>query len=474
MSLPVPRAEDEASFSELVPFRSTKIDLKKSPLLLFALVTAVAVPFMFGLMMAGDSSQDLQAKVGLFQMSANVAVFYILLAVLIGFFTYSRTDRPIWVFGLAFLAVAIITATPLFVILAFPFRGIIPGIVPMGLSQQFLPAFIGMFVIAGLTEEFIKALPILFGAWLSHRVASGQVRDRGLAGKFRVRGPLDGVVMGLFAGAGFIMAETAFEYVPRQFSQVFQGSGSFDAGVASALSLLMPRVFGGITGHMGYSAVVGYFIGLSVIRPKFRWKLIGIGYLSASLIHGLWNSVPKLSPLLWYVVAIMTAIFAVACLLKARQIDMSSRGAAPETFGSIIVDRPAAAEPAFSAPPPVYAPPAAPAYVPPTPPAPAAAVEQPIALEVEGLTIPLRAGGTMDLGLEPALGGRGSGTVATIVPHPTRANVLGLRNVGQSAWTARLRDGSQQIIERDQNIRLAPGVHIDFGSGIAGRVVPLG
>jgi hypothetical protein len=122
------------------------------------------------------------------------------------------------------------------------------------------------------------------------------------------------------------------------------------------------------------------------------------------------------------------------------------------------------------------APPAAPAYVPPlqTPTMHPSAAAEALALDIEGLSIPLRGGSTVDLGAEPALGGRGAGVVGAVVPHPTRANVLGLRNAGGGSWTARLRDGSQQLIERDQNIRLAPGVQIEFGGGLVGRVVQVG
>ena len=470
MMPPVPRDQEEASFSELVPFRSSKIDLKRSPVMLFALVTAIAVPFLFALMTNMEQSQDVRRSVGMFGTMANIAVFYILLCILVGLFSYSRSSRPIWVFGLGFLAVAIFTATPpLFTALAFPFRGIYPGIVPMAFSENFLSAFIGMFVAAGLTEEWIKAIPTLFGALLTFQLMKqGKTQGSGFVEAFRIRGPLDGVVMGLFCGAGFIMAETAFEYVPRQFNTIAQQTGSFEAGVASALSLLLPRVFGGITGHMGYSAIFGYFIGLAVIRPKRKWKLIGIGFVGASLVHGLWNSVGQLHPLLYYGVAIATALVAVACLLKARQIDMAARGPAAETFGSIVVERAPAAAPLPSHP---AAPPAAQPF---TQPLAQAAPERPLGIEVEGIVIPLRPGGTVDLGAEPALGGRGAGVIGTVIPHPTRANVLGLRNAGSGAWTARLRDGSQQLIERDQNVRLAAGVEIHFGGGQVGRVVAIG
>ena len=34
---------------------------------------------------------------------------------------------------------------------------------------------------------------------------------------------------------------------------------------------------------MAYSGYFGYFIGLAVIRPEQRWKILGIGLVSASL-----------------------------------------------------------------------------------------------------------------------------------------------------------------------------------------------
>ena len=472
MMPPVPRDHDDASYSELMPFKSSKINLKKSPLLLFAVITALIVPYMFSLMGADAMTNDINQKVGYFKITAIIGVALLLLTVLIGFFSYARTDKPLWVFGIGFLIVAIITATPmLFTILAFPFRSTVPGIMDMAMQpKSFFQAFFSMLMVAGFTEEWIKAIPILFGAWLTHQVANGKAADTGFTSKFRIRGPLDGVVMGLFTGAGFIMSETAFDYIPRTFNEAFQQSGSFDAGVAVALKLLMARVFGGITGHMGYSAIFGYFIGLAVIRPKVRWKLLGIGFLSASVIHALWNSVTQISPMLWYVVAMAASVGAVACLLKARQMSIAVGGPAPDTFGSIIVDRPRPKPlPPAPPPPPTYAPPP-PTFAPPPP----VATELPLALEVEGLMIPLRGGGTIDLGAEPALGGRGTGILGAIVPHPTRANVLGLRNGGGTAWTARLRDGSQQVIERDQNIRLAPGVQIEFGNTLSGRVVTVG
>ncbi|UZK67840.1 PrsW family intramembrane metalloprotease [Sphingomonas sp. M1-B02] len=468
----VPRDHAEASFTEMVPFRSSKIDLKKSPLMIFALLTAIVAPMLYITMGLDGQTTDIATKRSLFAWQVNLSVFYILASIMVAIYLYARPRRPIWVYSIAFVATVFITASPIFGILAIPFRNTIPGIMEMGLTAPTFPArFFGMLMIAGLTEEWTKAVPTLIAFWLTLQVMQGKTKDKGFVSQFRLRGPLDGVLMGMFSGAGFIMAETAFEYVPRTLEQTIQQTGSWDAGVAQALTLMVPRVVQSFAGHIGWQALVGYGIGLAVIRPKSKWKLIFGAWAVASVAHALWNSAGMIHEYAYYLVAIATVIMAIGCLLKARQIDLLEGGeATPDTFGSIIV------EPAKERSAPTAAP---------LPPAPRASAAPPvlvplasaatgaIALDIDGLQIPLRANGVIDLSAEPALGGRGVGVTGMVVPHPTRADVLGLRNTGSVGWTARLRDGSQQQIDRDQNIRLAPGVSIAFGDGLFGAVVAL-
>jgi hypothetical protein len=60
---------------------------------------------------------------------------------------------------------------------------------------------------------------------------------------------------------------------------------------------------------------------------------------------------------------------------------------------------------------------------------------------------------------------------AEVTAHPTRPDVLGLKNLGAAPWTATLRDGTQQRIVPERNIRLADGVKIDFGGGLIAEVM---
>lgn len=465
-SAPVPRDHDDASLSELMPFRSTKIKLVKSPLFIFMVVSALISTFMFGMMgpvLANPGPQAFAA----FQLFVSLTIFVILMMFVVGIYAYSRSDRPIWTLAVAWVLCAVQVATPLFILYEIPFRRILPGNIDVNEKTPFITAFISMFFGAGLLEELLKASPILLGAWLTVAAAKNAGLKNNIAYKaLNIRGPLDGVIMGVFTGAAFIFIETAFEYVPRVASEITKG-GDYRAGVAAGMLLLIPRVMGGAVGHMAYSAIFGYFIGLSVLRGKKRWQLLGIGWLAAATIHGLWNSVSAINYILNYVVAVIAAVGAGAALLKARQIDAAELGRENFTSGSILVERPPAAQPAAR--PPMPEPTVQPVAQPAS-----QKTEKPLALDIEGLILPLRSGAALDLAAEPALGGRGAGVRGQIVPHPTRANVIGLQNAGDTAWTARLRDGSQQVIERNQNIRLAAGVQIEFGAGLSGRVVALG
>lgn len=477
MQTPTPRDHGVASMSELMPFRSSRIKIWKSPLFLVAVVAALATPFLFGLMNVALSGETPQQQFGALIIVNIVAVFVLLLLIQTAFYLYVKPGRSILIYMIAFIIVAAMMVTPVIQGFIFVFRKILPGDIDLQQSYPFPTLFFKMFFAAGLMEELFKAVPILLGAWLTvQALKQPQLRENIAFKLLHVRGPVDGALMGIFAGGGFIFLETAFEYVPRVATMALQQTQNPLAAIAAGLLLMLPRVFGGIVGHMAYSGLFGYFIGLSIIRPKERWKLIGIGYLASTLAHTLWNSVDSISPNLHYIVAVACAILVVGAVLKARQLEASVAGAAaPDTSGSIVVDRAAHATPAaqYTPPPQAYTPPPQ-AYAPqPTPAAPtpaASAPAQALALDIDGFIIPLRDGGRVDPAGEPALAGRGAGVLGEIVAHPTRPGVLGLRNSGTGLWTARLRDGGVQTIEPGQNVRLAAGVVIAFGADLIGAV----
>lgn len=490
MQTPTPRDHNVASNSEIMPFSSSKIKLWKSPLFIIAVLIAVATPFLFIVGGNAAGAEDPRVRMAALFVSGVVGVFVLLLMILLAAYLYAKPGRSFLIYMIPFVIVVAILFTPIAAPYFIIFREILPGNIDQQQNATLFHVFIGNLFGAGFMEEILKATPLLIGAYLAHLALRQPSFASNPAYKLmHLRGPLDGVLMGMFAGGGFIFFETAFDYIPRISGTVLQQTNDIGIAISTGFSLLLPRVLGGLVGHMAYSGVFGYFIGLSVIRPQQRWKLLGIGYVASTLIHTAWNTSSSIHINLLYVVAVVCAISLVACLLKARQIDGSRAGAAPiDTQGSIVVDRAVHATPAapytpapqpYAPPPQAYAPPpqayppqAAPAAQAP-PQAPAAAA-QALGLDIDGFIIPLRDGGRVDPASEPALAGRGAGVVGEIVAHPTRPGVLGLRNSGAGLWTARLRDGGVQTIEPGQNVRLAPGVVIAFGADLIGAVRALG
>ncbi len=466
---PVPRDYNEPSYSELVPLKSSTINIFKSPifyLVIFTgLATLVGFDYMFELMQR--PTEQTFITFGLLSIS------YLLALLLLVLFIYSRTDKPFWVPLLNAVFVALLLTTSLGIIYFVVFRGILPGGEAWTGSNDFFSAFIGMFFGAGLMEELMKVTLVLLLAYMSLHPQTWQPR---LGEKWfeylRVRGPLDGMLLGLCGGAGFILIETGLQYVPGQLKSTYEATGDGGASMAYALMLMLPRTIGGIVGHMGWAGINGYFIGLWVARPKDGFKYVIYAWLGTSALHAMWNTSNFFEPLQYLAVG-AGGVFLVACLLKARQIAMS-HGRYTDTYGSIVVGADAAADapqPAAPAAAPRANP--APAAAPQANPAPAAAPASapPAAAELrlvfESATLPV-AVGPLDLSQIPALAGA---TAAEITQHPVRADVLGLKNNGSGDWTATLRDGSLQTINPGRNIRLANGVKIDFGAGITAEVL---
>ena len=473
MQTPTPRDYGVASASEIMPFRSSRIKIWKSPLFLIAILAALVTPLLFSLMVPALDGADAQTRMSAMTLIGIVAVFFLLMVIQLTVYLYAKPGRQLGIYMVTFALVAVLLATPLGAPYFIIFREILPGQIDPQQQYPFPVKFIKMFFAAGLMEELMKATPILIGAWLTMLAwKSPAFASNPLYKILHVRGPVDGALMGVFAGGGFIFLETAFDYIPRLANQVLQQTNDPGSAVAMGMMLLLPRVFGGIVGHMAYSGLFGYFIGLAIIRPAQKWKLLAIGWLSSSVIHALWNSVDAISPLLNYVVAGICAVAVVGAILKARQLEGATTGKV-ETSGSIVVDRaPAPAPQAYAPPTPQYAP--APAPAPVASPAPTATAPEALALDIDGFMIPLRDGARIDLGAEPALAGRGAGIIGEVVGHPTRPGVLGLRNAGAGVWTARLRDGGVQTIEQNQNIRLAAGVVLALGDTIVAHIRKLG
>jgi RsiW-degrading membrane proteinase PrsW (M82 family) len=501
---PVPRDHAAASFSEIIPVGSSKINLAKSPATLLLILAAIIAPLT---LVFSASLEGAGLRQGFLNL-AFMTVFFVTFAICLIVYLYARPGRSLLPYLWAYALVTVLMTPLLFGIpfvfnaISYVFNDLLIGDAASGPDDGFGWAFFSHFVGVGLTEELFKALPILIGLAFGFAAARKPAAAVGPFQRFfRIRGPLDGVIMGAFAGAAFILLETAGLYLPNTLTEVTERVRtvlidnpdgrelSEYVGLSQALLLYFPRVIGGAVGHMAYSGIFGYFIGLALLRPRQGIFLILMGWVLASALHGLWNGIATVAQSdssSYYIMipAGLSAIFFAAVLLKARQLHFAVHGDAPDTMGSIVIVRSgggAAFPPPFGGIPPqpgVF--PQSPSQAAPLagyagspvapPPLPARAPEQPLLIEIAGVAIPLREGAVLDLGAEPALEGRGAGVRGEIVPHPRRPGVLGIRNAGDGIWTAHLRDGRDQQIGKSQNVRLAEGVRIDFGDGLVGDV----
>jgi len=291
--------KETLTFTQLFPIASTGKQLSQKAYLYPGIATVIFVVSMF-------------VAVG------NSAAFNFLLAAYLAgaayYFIYQLCGKhkPWWILFCSALGTILILLSPLLIGFIVVFREILPGRLPTeGEKISFFPFLIRMFFGAGLMEELLKALPVLAAMMLGNLLRNPW-RER-----VGVWEPLDGILLGSASAVGFTLLETLGQYVPNIIHNVTLQAGT-DAGELVGLQLLIPRILGSVAGHMAYSGYLGYFIGLSALKPKKRWQILGVGYLSAAALHALWNASGSASVLLLAVVGVLSYAFLVAAILKAR------------------------------------------------------------------------------------------------------------------------------------------------------------
>ncbi|MEG5000798.1 PrsW family glutamic-type intramembrane protease [Microcoleus sp. B4-D4] len=296
-----PPEKDALTLTQLFPIASTGKQLSQKAYLYPGIATVIFVVSMF--LAVGNSA----------------AFNFLLSAYLAGaayYFIYQLCGKhkPWWVLLGTALATVLILLSPLLIGFILVFREILPGRLPAeGEQISFLPFLIRMFFGAGLMEELLKALPVL-GAMLLGNLLKNPWRDR-----IGVWEPLDGILLGSASAVGFTLLETLGQYVPNIIQNITLQAGP-EAGQLVGLQLLIPRILGSAAGHMAYSGYLGYFIGLSALKPRKRWQILGVGYFSASALHALWNASGAVSVLLLALVGVLSYAFLVAAILKARAL----------------------------------------------------------------------------------------------------------------------------------------------------------
>jgi RsiW-degrading membrane proteinase PrsW (M82 family) len=383
-------------------------------------------------------------------------------------------------------------------------------------NAPFIQLFIQQFLGTGFFEEIVKALPIFA------LVIAGSYMTPEMKSKIGVEEPLDGILIGAASGGGFAVMETLLQYVPQDLvnrwiaiGMAFRGItnkqavadavakmhfdelntllhfGSSVLGTAPGIQSLIIRSIDESFGHMAYAGYFGYFIGLSVIKPEQRWKILMIGLISASVPHALWDTVLSMDTVpLEAAVALLSYAVLAAAVLKAREISPNRSLLQPSViFGG---PRPAAS---FTAPMPAYAPPpppnapavayaaAAPAYAPVATNAPGtprvgfaadpAPASSPAAGPAGSNGNRLRVGAKflvivpglrlLEHQVPGLLAQSPGGAVAEVTRNPNDPSILGLTNLSSSAWEV-TSNGTRRQIGPGQTTKLAPGAKIDFGS----------
>lgn len=300
----LPPIEAEVNLSQLFPILSTAKDLTRKAYLIPGIFTVIFVVLMFATV----------GQPGAIRFNQFLVATYLSGAAYYFVYRLCGKTKPWWLPIIVATATALILLSPVLPVFIFIFRRILPGDLPNSLQTLSFPElFLRMFVGAGLMEELLKALPVL-GAYILGRRLASPWRER-----IGVWEPLDGILLGTASAVGFTLVETLGQYIPEVAQNVTMTAGQA-AGQIVGLQLLIPRIIGAVAGHMADSGYFGYFIGLSVLKPRQRWQILTVGYISAAALHALWNSTAAFSGLLLVAVGVLSYAFLTAAILKARML----------------------------------------------------------------------------------------------------------------------------------------------------------
>jgi RsiW-degrading membrane proteinase PrsW (M82 family) len=220
--------------------------------------------------------------------------------------------KPWWIMAATALGTVGLLRSPLLPVFIYVFRNLLPGQVPRE-GESFLVALIHMFFGAGLMEELLKVIPLVV------LFVIGRLIPPPWNGRIGIWEPLDGILLGAASGMGFSLLETLGQYVPDIVQNTTLQAGDSLIELTGS-HLLIARLLGGISGHVAYSGYFGYFVGLSVLKPKQSWIILLIGYLTAAGLHTLWNTMGPVSPVLLALVGGLSYAFLAAAILKARSL----------------------------------------------------------------------------------------------------------------------------------------------------------
>jgi RsiW-degrading membrane proteinase PrsW (M82 family) len=215
----------------------------------------------------------------------QVFSFYLLFLFFCVAYLYANPSKNLLVYIVPFAIVYLELTTPILRSFLYVFRTLLPGALPEA-DATLLTAFIRRFFGTGLMEELIKAIPVLIGLLLTASYAKVHGPARRYIDLLRCSTPIEGMLMGISAGAGFVFVETLHQFIPDRMAYVADGD-SFATGLAG-LTQLFQEILRHCIG-ISWAGIFGYFIGLSAQYPRSAIKLVTIGWLLATVLHSLWN-----------------------------------------------------------------------------------------------------------------------------------------------------------------------------------------
>ena len=359
------RASEAPTRSQLLPLGGQWQELMTKPYFIPGLVVCVVIALLFTLMSSSSAHVQVMAYGAI---PVNIPMYSIVLALCIvgggAFAVYRMAGKPKawWLMPAVAVFTALLVSSPVMSMLQGLF-GIGGG--SAGKGDTFVISFVKMIFRAGLPEESLKAIPVLFGVFLGWKLMIRRDAS-GMARQFAVLDPLDGILIGVASGFGFAFAETVLQYVPGTIVDstqtvagllmVLQQQGlriqlpqdtsniqdiynlfvllGKKIGVERAtfelqqiianrqgvgLQLMIPRLLSDVFGHAAYAGIFGYFIGLAALKPVGRVKTILIGLAVAVTIHALWDATTG-SAFTYFLLSMVAFVGLAIAIMKARTI----------------------------------------------------------------------------------------------------------------------------------------------------------
>ncbi|KDE58060.1 membrane protein [Halostagnicola sp. A56] len=162
----------------------------------------------------------------------------------------------------------LLVATYVLIILLAPVAAIVNSAAGLFISEAtLLGSFLFFFLVVGPVEETIKMVAVRVYAYRSDSFDA----------------VIDGAVYGAVAGLGFASIENTL-YIGSYLADLEAGTGL----LVGASEIATTRALAG-PGHVIYSTIAGFYLGLAKFNPRNAGPLVVKGILIAAIIHGTYN-----------------------------------------------------------------------------------------------------------------------------------------------------------------------------------------